>query len=318
MGNGPQERRTDSTPLEVLRKRAEAARQRGDKYMKSSGVMLIKFRNDFDEFAADVAYNLRREIVYRTDDGRFARALVRSSGDLEVIHKAYLEKSTPEDAPIRLAAHFFRRRDRIAHNRWVMSIRFSAPDWGFFDADVVTADADQMRKLRRALIDKVIDCAEMFADEIPAPHGNRIRAMVDIADRLPHPANEGLWYYMPVPMWNYFSRGTSDEERIRMTSETGGKLPFDGYAQPGQWRIYPFKDMARYYGNSSQLSCDPRIKEYLLQMDDGIFESLRKMHREDQISAGGGGATYSTLAKRFLSHIVDLQENKNHLYSAYK
>jgi hypothetical protein len=324
MGNGPQERRTDSTPLEVLRKRAEAARQRGDKYVKSSGVMLIKFRNDFGEFAADVAHNLRREIVYRTDHGRFARALVRASGDLEVIHKAYVGQSTAEDAPIRLAAHFFRRRDPIAPNRWVMSIRFSAPDWGVFDADVVSADAERMRKAREALMDKVIDCAEMLADGIPGPQGERIRAMIDIAERLPFPTNEQLWYYNPHAMREYFSwhAQTDDKKRLEMTGATGGRLPFDGtyYGTNGSvvWRIYPLKTILRRYGGSITSFCNPDIKKELTFMDNQIFESFSDMNVELNQTTLGGGASYSALQKRFLSHLVDLQNDKRHFYSVYK
>jgi hypothetical protein len=253
--NASSERRLDYAVREIFRKRADAARKRGDRYSSSMELHSVNFDSDFDKFAANVAHGLRTKVYYRSDGGNFARGLVRASGDLELIHKAYMASSPPppNGGQIRLRAHFFRRKDPVAENRWVMSIRFTAPDWGFFDEDVIVASPDRIRKGRASLMDDVLQCALMFADEISGTTGKRIRAMVALADRLDYPENENLWYYNRAAAREYFSWRTDNKRRQAMTQATGGKLPFDGYVYPhGNWRIYPFKTILHRHGQSSR------------------------------------------------------------------
>src|SRR5215471_16929749 len=66
-----------------------------EKTVGTSTVFKVNYNSDFNEFAASVAFALRTMIVYRTDGGRFARGLVRASGDLQNIHADLRDSNAP-------------------------------------------------------------------------------------------------------------------------------------------------------------------------------------------------------------------------------
>jgi hypothetical protein len=278
-----------------------AAREVYAKYMGSPATVLVPFHSNFDEFAAKVAAELRHKIVYRTDGGRFARGLVRASGDLKLIHEAYMAAAAPppDGVPVRLNAMLFRRKDRMATNRWVMSARFNAPDWIFEDeGDVVVASV---------------------AQEIQGEPGKRIRKMVEMAEELGYPRNAEFWHYNRLLVEQYTNFWTGDQQRQYMSHNTQGRLPFDGWVAPyGEWRRFPFRTLAAKCSALDAADCQSLLRAYLLDVDKEIYLSLAHANKQANRAAAGGGAAHSTLASGFIRHLKALQSSKDHLYSAYK
>jgi hypothetical protein len=68
----------------------------------------IPFDHNFDAFAASAAFAIRGLVIYRSDGGKYARGLVRASGDLLAIHKAYMASQNKPSigSPIRLGRHW--------------------------------------------------------------------------------------------------------------------------------------------------------------------------------------------------------------------
>nr|WP_281722970.1 trypsin-like peptidase domain-containing protein [Nitrosomonas nitrosa] len=169
------------------------------------------------------------------------------------------------------------------------------------------------------IMTKVIRCAALAAVDIPGKPGERIRKMLSIAEHVKYPGNLQLWYYAPEPMWRYFSWRTDDKERARMTSATGGRMPFDGHAHPHQWRVYPFKTMARKFVAADISSCPAWIRRELIIMHNVIEESFERILQQlDVASAGFGTLSKGAKAKAFLYHLDDLRGTPDHLYSAFK
>lgn len=206
------------------------SRGRGDTYLGTVEGILVPM-GPFDQFAADVAHQLRQKIVYRSDGGRFARALVRASGDLQKLHTALLATDTPYQGKVRLNATLFRRVDPQAADRWVMGIGFIAPD--FIDITeplVVRASTKRVASAQCVQLERLLPWMHEVAKEIPGTRGKRIRAMIELADRLNCPKGLELWYYSRMltlayttpPMW------MGPKGRAQMTKANGGKLPFEG------------------------------------------------------------------------------------------
>src|SRR6266851_5127506 len=91
MADGSQ--RTDYMAMEELKKRAQEHIARGDQPLGETRMLVVKFDTNFDRFAANVAYELRHLVVYRTDGGNFARGLVRQTAQLANFHRELLETS---------------------------------------------------------------------------------------------------------------------------------------------------------------------------------------------------------------------------------
>jgi hypothetical protein len=75
MGNVPG--RTDYMSVTEFQRRALAAMERGDQPKPRKLLILdVPYTTEFDVFAANVAYAIRGEVVYRSDGGVFARGFV--------------------------------------------------------------------------------------------------------------------------------------------------------------------------------------------------------------------------------------------------
>ncbi len=316
-------KRTDYTPRRVLDKRADRSLHNRDKYYTSTGTISVMYDDNFDVFAANAAFELRHKIVYRTDGGRFARGLVRASNELQIIHAAYkdLSAARPQQGDvIRLKAHFFRRQDPMAENRWVMLIRFQAIDWIFEDDPmIVTPDPDRIAQARKSKMENALTCANMLAQNLPGDTGRRIRKMVDIAERVGPSASEDLWYYNRANALEYFRWRTDNKRRKDMTQKTNGMFPFDGHVWPnGEWRIFPFRRIAQKYGAIDPGQCDIEIKRELEFAEDEIARTFDEVNRDLAQTSLGGGTLYGPLATAFVDHLISLQKSKDHLYSAFK
>jgi hypothetical protein len=177
------------------------------------------------------------------------------------------------------------------------------------------AELDLARDHAAKIMTNLIRCAYLAADGIAGKTGERIRKMIGIANRLGYPKNLQLWYYNPKLMWEYFNWRTDNKRRAVMTSGTRGKMPFDGYAHPEQWRNYPFQDMASRYGVADMTSCTPEIKNYLIVMHDQIETSFTNIQQQMDIAQSG---VHKGAPEMFLKHLHDLRASPDHLYSAFK
>ena len=328
MGNA--EGSSDYTPMQVLRKRAAAAHARGDRYVASVRDKVFKFTTNFDTFAGEVAYGLRHTMVYRTDGGRFARALVRASGDLKIIHNAYVAANTPEGTDIRLEMYLVRRRDPNPTKRWLMSIRFRAPDWvEDNDPIVVVPDKTRLAHARCVLLDKLLGVLSIESPFVMGNEGIWLDKVLAIAERLDCPKNLDLWYYNRGPLVHYVSWRTFDDDRKRMTAKTNGQFPFDGnnYLY-GEWRIFPFRTLVRNFANQPLDHVGPALLQHMLFHIDQIAQSLVDVNRElarsgpirslmGKIPFAHGTEKMYGLAVPFLEHLQQLQADRNHLYHAF-
>src|SRR6266851_2779763 len=125
MADGSQ--RTDYMAMEELKKRAQEHIARGDQTLGETRMLVVKFDTNFDRFAANVAYELRHLVVYRTDGGNFARGLVRQTGQLANFHRELLENSIANGTRVSVAARLYRRANPDPTLRWMMSVQFGRP-----------------------------------------------------------------------------------------------------------------------------------------------------------------------------------------------
>jgi hypothetical protein len=174
---------------------------------------------------------------------------------------------------------------------------------------------EKIRGNAAKIMTNLVRCATLAVDGIPGKTGERIRKMIGIANRLGYPKNLQLWYYNPQPMWEYFNWRTDNKRRAVMTSSTGGKMPFDGYAHSEQWRIYPFQTMASRYGSADMISCAPEIKNYLIVMHDQIEMSFANIQQQMNIAQSG---VHKGAPESFLKHLHELRGTPDHLYSAFR
>lgn len=311
---------TAHTDRETFRKRARQAHKRGDKYMGKIEDIRVKFHPKFDQFAAAVAYAIRHKVVYRSDGGKFARGLVRASGDLQKIHAEYVNASTVAGATIRLKAKFWRRKDEKTLNRWVMSIRFSAPDWyGEEKGDEIIADEEVSKSAKARNLDNFIDRGLILCNDIPGKTGQRIKKFLEFADKLKYPHNINLWYYTEYAALHYVNWRTDDKTRRRMTKDTGGKMPFDGHTgsgYTGMWRAYPLQIPAKNYSADWP---DSRVITVLKAINYNATKAYAEIEKLlDAAAAGAGSVGKSPLAEAFVKHLNELPKNKKHLYYVYK
>ena len=187
--------------------------------------------------------------------------------------------------------------------QWKREIKFSP--------DKVSGDPSK-------LMATVLRCAVLVSADISGKAGERIRKMVGIANRIGYPRNLQLWYYNPQPMVRYFNWRTDNKTRAVMTSDTGGRMPFDGYAHPEHWRVNPFQTMAARYGTTDTGPCAPEIRQYLLVMHDQIEMSFANIQRQIDSTALGGGTLHKGAPEAFLKHLHELRGTPDHLYSAFK
>lgn len=311
MGNQNQKNPTDHTPLSVLVKRDNAAMGRGDQYVASTRIITVKYAQNFDDFAANVAHKLRHWVVYRTDGGRFARALVRKSGSLEKLHKYWGTNNVTPGSPVELVATLYRRQDPLAFNRWVMEIFFDKPRAAVIDAeaDIIVVARDRVEELRSTAMDRVIGIAVTLAEKIPGEEGKRIRKSVEIANRFGSRAAMNLWYYNLNPMWTYIFNSTPNQ-RKEMTQNTNGKMPFDGKG----WRTYPFKEMANRHGLDDLVKLSDAVQRGLLTHDEIMLKGLNKINAQLGL---GGASTFTKEVKQFIKHLQELIKSPDHLYYVY-
>jgi hypothetical protein len=325
MGSASQKLRTDHTPLSILQQRDQAAMERRDQYVGTTSTITVKFAPTFEEFAANVAHKLSHWVVYRTDGGRFARALVRKSGSLEKLYHYWHDQKIPTNSSVKLVATLYRRQDPLANNRWVMEIFFEKPgaetiDFGDSEGDIVIVTRNRFQALQTTTMDKIISVAVSFSYQNffkPGEEFKRIRKMADIAERIGSRKAWDLWYYNYNPMRVYIFHST-DSQKKEMTRATNGAIPFDGRCAytTSHWRTYPFREMAQRHGLRKVVEMTNAVAKDLLAYDQRMLKGINKISADLSKIRLGGGSIYKS-AWPFVEHLQTLLNSPDHLYYAY-
>jgi hypothetical protein len=333
--------RTDFTEIKIIDGRFMEAVRRGDRQLISVHAINPKFAPDFNVFAANVAYELRHRLYYRSDGGKNARGLVRATGDLAVLHKLFSTNSPPPKpgAPIRLNAVFIRRKDARAHMQWVMAIRFNnTSDFKFVDADEEPIATDKASSVQEKMMKLYLAHAHGVAGKMHGPPGIRIRKLLDVADRVGFPRNWDLWIYYSGAVYQFMDwRIQLDDEetnpnspRRKMTAATGGRTPFTGSAGPGvDWQTFPIRAMLLACSKHQGIEdCDATMHNHLKQAEAEIektFDAVIQRTNEVQsmtpsvnpFDTTPSGALLGPMAFRFHKHLVALTKDKDSLYSIW-
>jgi hypothetical protein len=333
--------RIDFTPSTIIDSRFMEAVRRGDRQLISVHAISPKFDRNFDVFAANVAYELRHRLYYRTDGGKNARGLVRASGDLAVLHKLFSTNSPPPrpGGAIKLNAVFIRRKDARAHMQWTMAIRFNnTTDFTFVGVDEEPVHTDKVASIQEKMMKMYLDHAHKVAEKMPGPRGVRIRKLLGIADRVGYPRNWNLWIYFSGAIYEFMNYRIKrkDEEvnsnapRRKMTTATNGRTPFTGDAGPGiEWQIFPIRGMVVACSKFASIEdCDGTMHNHLKQTEAEIEKGFDAIARRTQevtsmpTSVNPFNTTPSEthlgpMAFRFHKHLVALTKDKDSPYSIW-
>lgn len=273
--------RTDYTSMEEFKKRAKEQIRAGWTPILPKQVLAItpKFDNNFDTFAANVAYELRHYIVYRSDGGKFARGIVRATGELAIIHKELLQQKYPSGQKITIAAALYRRAHAVSKNRWMMSIKFGrvriAPD----ASEKITASPEVTAQADKNLAEKILEWAEQAGNE-PKWSGDRKKRIADwaaLARQMGYPQFLELWHYnrdLVVPFVQY-------QNTNKRKAMTGGRLPpYDGTYMGMPWRVYPFKlIMAACKKKADSNTCYTHVANQLALSERTILSMINDVHK---------------------------------------
>jgi hypothetical protein len=323
-----QPQRTDFAPPSVFRKRASWGpnmdRPNGNPFYGEEQWISIAYDSSFNLFAANAAHALRHRLFYRTDGGRFARGVVRESGDLEAIHD-FLNNSaamaTGTIVPLR--AVIVRRKTVRADQQWEVTVRFAMLQKNIVDeGDILITDPANIAKDRKAAFDTAIWEARRVEQDIRGKNrdiADRIGKMISIATRLGYPHGLELWHYKPSLVEQYLALATTEGRRRQMTAANGGKLPFEGHSasQAGDWRMYPFKEIIRKSAGKDEATRRIIIHNELVETDRRIFDLVRKANEAANRNGTGGGAAWGPSASRFFDHLKQMQQSTDNFLSAY-
>jgi hypothetical protein len=329
---GDETQRTDYFPPEVYAAHANWAKwQGGGFYQQRLKPLVVPFDANFDHFAANVAFAIRHYVVYRTDGGRFARGLVRDSGQLQTLHHDLLYKAkVPNGQKVKLEAILWRRKDPVPTRRWSMTIEFALSATSVdADEDVVEVSPTLIAKNEKAFVETVLHEAGLVAHNIDRHNhnqGERVIKMVEIAERLGYPRCLDLWYYGPNHVGTYLALLTTDDYRKTMTAQTGGNFEFDGWPMQGEgqswggheWRAFPFKYMVKLCRGRDPDERHGYINNVLLIADRDINASISKANEIYQRSQATSAAVYGPLWAKFYNHLQSVQTSPDNLLWAFK
>ncbi len=348
---------TDYTAREVYQKHLKEAARRHDT-LRYQWIRIndVPFDSNFDTFAGWVAYAIRGLVIYRSDGGHYARGLVRTSGDLQAIHQAYMAlQSRPRNGtPIRLGAALLRRKDPNPTQRWMMWIKFIAPDFEFGDEIVATVDSSVVEQGWKNVTEHMLDHAHSWIQTQHGDRAQRVIGMLKIADRLGYPKNWDMFYYARRAVFLYvrWEAAQPDEDSLgpkskrgQMTAKTGGKVPFDGdtgFSEHIPWRLYPFRDAAKQCMGRDPDGCAAIISQQLRHHEQEILATFQDIdaqinrvfsvptsttgdpfpfNRSQVLNpfkmTGKSAASLGPLALAFLEHLDELTKNQDSLYSVY-
>lgn len=338
-------------PIEEFRKRAREAIMRGDQSTPVKKLDLeVPYSKSFDVFAANTAYSIRGEVVYRSDGGVFARGFVRQTGDLLDIHKELVKVDLRDGSVISMTGSFWRRQDPKAQMRWARSIRFEIDGiYNEEDKNSITftedegehnsARPDVVENLHKKLADDILVAISDYANNNISHNANkptsdrarRLGDWVHLAYSMGYPAFTNLWYYNGYEAWYYVRWETKPSERKTMTAQTNGAMPFDGesgYPRHTAWRRYPFRELMTKCVGLDADRLQSLAAETMRLAEEEIFSCISEINRELRrvVPAGSTspygltGAPSANLgdeADKFVQHFVSLLKDNSTLYGTY-
>jgi hypothetical protein len=313
--------RTDYLPAEVYKRHINEAVKRGYHTFDDPHTLLVPWSPNFDRFVANVAFELRHYVIYRTDDGKYARGLVRDSDYIADIFKE-LQKSSPADGTkIRILATFHRRQHINPTNRWALIVSFVSLGIVTFDREVIHASPAITGQSEKKFVETLLHEAGLVAQNIQRQNyneGERVTGMVNIAADLGYPQCLDLWYYGPLHVDTYLEMTTSDEYRRKMTASTGGQFPFDGWIMQGEgqnwdsheWRAFPFRAILKLCRGQDPDQRHARINNVLITAESAIFLSTRRANFHYQKLSD---RRINPLAADFYDHFQGMQTSNHNL-----
>ncbi len=303
----------------------------------------IPFDPSFEVFADSVAYAIRGLVIYRSDGGKYARGLVRASGDLLAIHRAYMALQTrpANSSPIRLGAALVRRKDADPTRRWMMWIRFKAPDFEAEDEVAITVDPSVVARGWKNVTEDMLHHGHSWIQTQHGDRAQRVEKMLAIADRLGYPKNWNMFYYARRAIFLYirWESAQPDEDKLgprskrgRLAAQTGGQVPFDGDTGPPEhipWRVYPIRDSAKLCMGKDPDAVAAIISQQLRHHEEEMLATFRDIDAEINrvfsvptslnpfAMTGKSASTLGPLALAFLQHLNDLTKDPDSFYSVY-
>jgi hypothetical protein len=318
--------RTDYLPAEVYQRHITEARKRGYRTFDDPHTLLVAWDPNFDRFVANVAFELRHYVIYRSDGGRYARGLVRDSDYIADIFKELRKASPAAGTKIRIQATFHRRTNVKAANRWALIVSFVSLGIVTFDREVLNASPAITEQSEKKFVETLLHEAVLVAQNIQRQNhneGERVTGMVNIAADLGYPQCLDLWYYGPLHVDAYMEMTTSDALRRKMTAKTGGRFPFDGWPMQGEgqnwdsheWRAFPFRAILKLCRGQDPDQRHARINNVLIKAEEAIFLSTRRANFHYQKLQDRRA---NPLAADFYDHFQGLQTSNHNLLFPFR
>ena len=318
---------TDYLPAEVYQRHINDALKRGYRTFADPHILIVAWNSSFDLFVANVAFELRHYVIYRSDGGRYARGLVRGSDYIADIFKAYYKSRLANGTKIRLQATLWRRRDATATIRWALIVSFLALGIVTMEAEEIHASPTITTQSEKQFVEVLLHEADLVAQNVKRQNpnqGERVGGMVTIAANLGYPQCLDLWYYGPLHVDVYLDIHTNNEFRRKMTAKTQGQFPFDGWPMQGEgqhwdtgeWRAFPFRAILKLC--KTVRDPDQRhawINNVLVTAEEAIFLSIKKANFHYQTL--GDARALGPLGVKFYDHFQSLQLSRQNFLSQF-
>ena len=339
---GKEPLRTDFMGMDEFKRRAHEQMALGYKVVGETVDLPVVFDPNFDNFAANTAFALRRLVVYRSDGGHFARGLVRQTGQLALIHKHLVEAGIAQGNKILLASRLFRRVNPTPNMNWMLSVQFAIQSINM-ESDVIEASPEVTAQSDKNFAEYLLHHIRLVVEN-PTWSGDRqvrLREWVNIAERSGYPQYHELWYYNRVATFEYVNWNTKEPRRKAMTTFTSGNLPFNGttggmshgssFSAPPQtpWRNYPFKKIFEECKHRHDVNdFHGLISHELIFAEDEVLRSIAEINTQIKRASAAGGLDYHGLINRpsdnlgaaaslFIQDFGNRLGDPNSLYATY-
>ncbi len=278
-------------------------------YYEDLGIMELTFSVDVKKFGAAIARRLGHRLKYRSNQGISASGKVLASASFLEIYHSSIKMGRRTGEPIKLGVKIVRRNDRVPERRWAM--------WIQLDEVIIDGDGHEVVSDLDKIIKDIIDKAQDFAAGIPGDQGKRIRAYLDLAEKVGRPNMSFLWHYNKYFVGEW---GIANEKVRKEMKKAGAGYPLkgeftgDGHYMGLDFRTFPIRSLIDLYRNRTMEK--HKVEETLIDLDNDIKTSLNYMTRPfgRQQESGGGRGNEEKLKKEFRNHVLKLFKTKNHLY----